>query len=529
MATTVMAGTRNATETVTSATGGRVALVAVPLLLALATLAALIVFLTPPYPSDQINYLDAARDFPSVPRNPAIVHQYARLGLVLPMAVSMTILGYSQAAYYIVPVLAAVALVLGVYALGSLLFARAVGLGAAVLTVGNTAIFVDATAPLPDLLAATLFVWAVVLAIAVRQGRSAVVATPRRRVAAMLAIGVILGWSYLAREFIVFVWPLIPVILFRRVSIRDLFWIAVPLGAIGLAEMALNQHIFGDPLARLRVASEHGSGVVPEEAAATYQNKRRLWYLAQLGVAIGDVPEGAWLNAALGAAVAGALVWPRRLGLLLLWIALLYVPLVLLGGVLNPDAPMLRLFKVRYWYPIVPAILLGGVAAAWLATRFVAGRLGASEHRRGLIAGALALVLALVPVAIAHAARADSSGYRANGATQMEAFRSWLGDQQGRVDTIWADSRTVRVARIFTSAPFGGRLWEGAFHTLVPADGTTRPESGDHVMLYSPHSALCGHCRQGSQRIFGSPVRVPPTWTLAFSTADGIVQVYEVP
>ena len=283
--------------------------------------------------------------------------------------------------------LAAVALVLGVYALGSLLFARAVGLGAAVLTVGNTAIFVDATAPLPDLLAATLFVWAVVLAIAVRQGRSAVVATPRRRVAAMLAIGVILGWSYLAREFIVFVWPLIPVILFRRVSIRDLFWIAVPLGAIGLAEMALNQHIFGDPLARLRVASEHGSGVVPEEAAATYQNKRRLWYLAQLGVAIGDVREGAWLNAALGAAVAGALVWPRRLGLLLLWIALLYVPLVLLGGVLNPDAPMLRLFKVRYWYPIVPAILLGGVAAAWLATRFVAGRLGASEHRRGLMAG----------------------------------------------------------------------------------------------------------------------------------------------
>ncbi len=524
-----MARTDEAGRAAAAATPSRTSFVVLPTLLALATLVALVVFLTPPYPSDQINYLDAARNFPSVPSNPAIVHQYARLGLVLPMAASMAVVGYSQAAYYLVPLLAAVALAVGVYAVGSLLFARAVGLGAAVLAVGNTAIFVDATAPLPDLLAATLFVWAVVLAMAVRQGHALVTVTPRRRTLALLAIGVLLGWSYLTREFIVFVWPVIPFILFRRVSLRDLFWIALPLGVIGLAEMALNQAIFGDPLARLRVASEHGSGSVPEELARTFQNKRRSWYLAQLGVAIGDAPEGAWLNAALGATVAGALIWPRRLGLLLLWIALLYVPLVLLGGVLNPDAPMLRLFKVRYWYPIFPAFLLGGVATVWLAARSVAGRLGVPEHRSALLAGALAVALAAVPVAVAQGARAESSGYRANGAVQMEELRTWLSDRGDAVHTIWADSRTVRVARIFASDPLGGRIWDGQFRTLVPADGPGRPAPGDHVLLYSPRDALCGACRVWSQRIFGSPVSVPPAWTLAFSTADGIVQVYEVP
>src|SRR5205823_327157 len=52
----------------------------------------------------------------------------------------------------------------------------------------------------------------------------------------------------------------------------------------------------------------------------------------------------------------------RRAGVFALWIAMLWVPLTLLGGVLDPAHPKLRLQLLRYWYPLFPAFVLGGVA-----------------------------------------------------------------------------------------------------------------------------------------------------------------------
>lgn len=499
----------------------------IPALIALATLSAELFSLAPPYPSDQINYLEAARAFPSAPVTEAIAHQYMRVGLVLPMAVAVKIFGYSQIAYYLVPLLAGVALALAVYALGNLLFSRVVGVAAALLSVANTATFVDLTAPLPDLLATALFCWALVLAIAIRQERPAVSGTPRRRAAALLAIGGLLGWSYLAREFIVFVWPLVPLLLWQRVGLRGLVWLALPLVVVGLGEMSLNAHLYGDPLARLHASSEHGSGPLPEELASTFQNKPRVWYLTRLSSAIGTTPEGAWLNGALLATVIGGLLRPRRLGLLLLWVALLYVPLVLLGGVLSPAAPMLRLFKVRYWFPILPAFLLGGVAVVWLLAGSLSRRVPALVRRSSLVAGALALLLAATPVVIAQSARWQDASYRVNGATQLEQFRSWLAAHGDGVTRLWTDRRSHHVVEIFTYQPLGGRVWDGEFQPLSTG-ARPKPQPGDHVVLYSAQSPFCGHCRAEISRVLGSPVTVPSSWKAVFRTNDGIVQVYEV-
>jgi len=140
----------------------------------------------------------------------------------------------------------------------------------------------------------------------------------------------------------------------------------------------------------------------------------------------------------------------------------------------------------------------------------------------------LALAVALTPAGIAHASRAGNTVYRANGATQMEQLRAWFGGAGADVATLWTDSRTARVAGLFTRGPFGGVIWDGTIRTLRGSTALTRPQPGDHVLLYSAASPICGYCQVAITQILGSPARVPAAWSLAFATGDGVLQVYEV-
>ena len=79
---------------------------------------------------------------------------------------------------------------------------------------------------LPDLPATALFTAAIALTVALREGR-----IPFRR-AALVVIGVLLGWSYLTREFIVFDWPL-ALVLWRRIGRWEWLWAAGAGGAHG--------------------------------------------------------------------------------------------------------------------------------------------------------------------------------------------------------------------------------------------------------------------------------------------------------
>ncbi len=496
----------------------------------------------PPYPSDQLHYFDFATTFPHRPEfdDPEFFarffHLFLRHGLVIPIRLAQEVFGYSQAAYLVVPVLAGVALAVGVYFLGFLLFGRTVGVAAAVLTVGNSIAFPELTQPLPDLLATALLTCALALAVAVRQRRLLVTGgSPWRERVALLAIGGLLGWSYLAREYIVFVWPLVPLLLLRRVPLRRLLWIVLPLAAIGAGETALNAWAFGDPLARFHASSAHGS--VPPPTTDFLGHSRR-WYLTRILWVFGSAPEGWWLKAALVATVVGG-VFSRRLAILLVWAGLFYVPLVTLGGVLDPDHPMLRILKERYWLPLVPAVMLGAVAAVFLLTRTLARLVPLLRARAGLVASVAALAAVVVPVGIAQHARTTdltdplNATYAANGGTQLEQFRSWLATGDGAQDhTIWADQRSVRLVRVFVHGTFGGRVWDGrilTWETPEQRPGAPSPARGDLVFFYSPHSTVCGYCRGNAEALVGTrPLAVPESWRLAFATDDGLVEVYEV-
>lgn len=513
-------------------------------LLALGVIVVSVLYLVPPIPSDHLNYLDAARDFPIDPGENAPQHQFLRIGLTLPMRAAMLIFGYSQAAYYAVPILAAVALALALYALGTILFSRAVGVGAAVLTLGNTIVFIDLTAPLPDLLATALFSWAAVIAMAVRSHRWGLT-TRRRELIALLVIGALLGWSYLAREYIVFVWPLIVLALldvreparWSRAGLRDLLrsvagrlprlgWVAIPLVVVGIGETALNAVVFGDPLARFTTAAGHGDVLASGANAETYQGHLRRWYLSRIWWILYNQPEGIWLAGAVITLGVGAIVAVRKLWFLLAWVVLFYVPLVLLGGVLSPTMTMLRLIKERYWYPAFPALFLGAIAVVWLLTRAAVRLIPFLRGKAGAIAGLVALAVGIVPVGFAQAERRDDSVYRVNGATQMEQLRTWLDEHGADVGVIRADRRSVRVMNIFASGPFGGKIWDGETIGWYP---DLPPRPGDYALFYSVDSPVCDLCNVDAHALFGGATpAAPATWELVFETEDGVVQLYLV-
>ncbi|MET9020190.1 glycosyltransferase family 39 protein [Actinopolymorpha sp. NPDC004070] len=526
---------RDATGEAALMTLRRAVAVATDCLLGLTVVVVAVLYRLPPIPSDPINYLVAARNFPHHPVG-AIEHQYLRIGLVLPLRLTYDLFGYSQVAYLVVPILAALLLVMSVHALGSLLFNRYVGVAAALLTLTNSVVFPDLTQPGPDVPAAALLVTAFVLALALRQRRPWPCATPRREVGVLLAIGGLLGWSYLCREYVVFCWPAVPLLLLHRLPWRRLLWIVVPLAVVAIGEAILGWLTFHDPLARLHASSSHGSG---PPIATDYLDQARSWYLLRFPEILRSSPEGWWLRMTAVAAIAGT-VFSRRLRFLGAWAALFFLPLVILGGWANPHAPMLRLYLPRYWVPLVPTLALACAGVTYLLLRYATHllvRYVTATNPRGKwiarVAGMLTLLAVVVPVGVSQQARATNMSvplnraYAANGGTHFEQLRTWLAGHRSEVRTIWGEHRTLRIMGFFANSPAGTPVWKGHLRTWSKAGA--KPASGDHVLLYSAYSDACQPCRLNVEHTLGiHPVRPPTSWHLVFTTGDRVVQLYRV-
>ncbi|MFD2080300.1 glycosyltransferase family 39 protein [Actinopolymorpha cephalotaxi] len=509
-------------------------------LLGTAVVVMAVLYRLPPIPSDPINYVVAARNFPHHP-DAVIEHQYLRIGLVLPLRLAFDVFGYSQVTYLVVPILATLLLVMSVHALGTMLFHRYVGVAAALLTLTNSVVFPDLTQPRPDLPAAALLCAALALALALRQRRTWACATRRREVGVLLAIGALLGWSYLCREYIVFCWPVV-LLLLHRLPWRRLLWIAVPLVVVAVGEAVLGWLTFHDPLARLHSSAGHGSG---PPIATDYLDQNRLWYLARFPDILRASPEGWWLQVTVVAAAAGAAV-SRRLRLLLVWAGLFFVPVVVLGGWADPHAPMLRLYLPRYWVPIIPALALACTGVVYLGVRYVlmlylrdvparhaAATMPLLRARPALVAGILTLLVTAVPLGVSQQARATdmsvplNRAYAANGGTQFEQFRTWLTLHGGEVHTMWGEPRTLRIVGFFVNSPAGTPLWTGLLRPWSVL--SKKPARGDHVLFYSAYSDTCRPCRTNVEDTLGvHPARPPSSWHLVFTTRDRVLQLYRV-
>lgn len=489
-----------------------------------------------PYPSDQLNYLNAGAAFPHGFPRPGSMHQVTRFGLVVPVRLAVGVFGYSEAAYHVVPILGTLAVLAGTYALGTLLFSPAVGAAAGAVVVTATPMFQDAAALLPDVPATALFTIAAALAIAVRRGRWAGRRWP------LLLIGALLGWSYLIREYIVFALPLIPALLVlrrdRTASLRRIGWAAAPMLLCAGLELALCQALYGNPLTRVHAILTQQPSPFP-----AYPGQPRAVYLAQLPLTLDHDAGGFWLTALLALALLGALARPRRLAVPLAWCALIWIPLTLAGGLLSPGHPTLRLSLVRYWFPLFPPLAVAGLGALWLtaqalttpgtaSARLRSVRLALPGPRRSHLARLAAPAVVLVVAAasavttIAAAGRDPVIGAD-NGRTQMAALRSWMGRRHG-ARVLWADPRSSGVAEVYRHGPFGGRRRPDPVRPIT-AYGP-RPHPGDLVLFFDAgRGRICGVCRRAERELWGRPPHPRPAWRPVFATRDDVVRVYRVP
>ncbi|HZC25437.1 MAG TPA: hypothetical protein VE287_00315 [Actinopolymorphaceae bacterium] len=471
-------------------------------LLAVAVLVVEVAYRRPPSPT------------PALPR-------LLRTGLSMPTWLAQIPFGHSQAAYLVVPMLAGVALAVGVFLIGALVLSRAAGLAAAAMTIGNSIVFPALTRPSAEVLATALLCWALVLTVALRQRRVLVAATRRRQLVVLLAVGVLLGWSYLTYEWAVLGWLLVPLLLRRRMPAADLIWVGVPALLIVTGETIYATVAYGDPLVRLHaVLSSHpaveGLGLPPASSSPI--------------AILAAMPEGLWLDAVLVAAVVGALA-SRRLGFLLVWAASFALPMLALSVVLDPGTPLRHVQDGSQWIPLVPAVALGATGALWLLMR--KGVLRAVPTGAGLTAAVVTVAVVAVPVGIAQHARASGRtpadhAYAANGGRQLEDFRDWLVQHAGGVGAVWADRTSIETVRMFTIGTFGGTVWHGDLRAWLAGAGHPQPVPGDYVVLYSPRSDVCPPCREAAQALLGAQVNVPKAWQPAYRGADGGLEVYQV-
>jgi hypothetical protein len=306
-------------------------------------------------------------------------------------------------------------------------------------------------------------------------------------------------------------------------------------------ELLLCWRLYGDPLARVLAITGHGSEPSPPAIAETYRDKSRPIYLMRLPTTLADdFPDGALLVGLLGLTVAGALAWPRRLALMAGACALMWVPLTLLGGVIDPSAPKLRLQLIRYWFPIFPMFVLGGLATLGLVVIALKGRV--PERLRSRLrsrSGAVRFGTVLPAVAVVAAASVltgvavrewwASETTRLGGATQMERFRSWMRDNDHTYRRVWTDGRTGGVLRVYRNGPFGGTpVWDAEVHRLYPGRAFT-PRPGDLVLLFdTERGKVCPQCWRYARQVWGDTSGNRPGWRLVFATEDRVVRAYAV-
>ena len=476
-----------------------------------------LVLLEGPHPFDPAWYFRAAVDFPDISADLFTL----RIGLVAVVHLAVLAFGPSEAALYAVPLLSGVVLVAAVFATMLLLFRDRVLASAAALVTGlNVNYLVNSSHIFPDITATAAFSAAFLcLLLAGRVGEE----EGRRWAPTVLVAcaGVLLGWSYLVREFS-------PILLPVAVALAVLFRFP-PRRAAVLAGTAFATVLLeplaglvgrGEPFVRARLLLSRGDLEIDPGLERRMKPVRdQLDNLLDTVVVFPRLLlswSSGWLFLVLAAlfVVALVLLRDRRLLLLGIWFGTFFAAMAVVGlGSLSSGRWILNITNVRYWYPIFPPLVMGGFGGLWLLVRSrLGGRLGARVAQ----AGALSLASAvLVPGFVEFSSCSRAEAWRNDPAARWHELRSWLATPKAaRFETVWTDLHTGRLLPAFTSSTFGSTLWEGDVATLGPSRRVPAGEEGASLLLV--HKDRWGRSTEARRSLRELRRR----WTALFVSSD---------
>jgi hypothetical protein len=449
-----------------------------------------VLFLERPRLSDPLVYFYSAGHINQIEPT----HRQLRIGLIWPIWAVMRVFGYSELSYHFVPAVAALLLSLSTWFVGRFLFNRWVGCVAGISIVYNPWVLKEFTEPLPDYLAVGLFTTAIALLLwCWRTGRLNEAPLRSSTIAVLAGAGLACGWSYLAREFVVIFFPLVPFLLFAAGSrYVALLPIAAAALACWLAELSWGMLKFGDPFARLHAASPPRTGW-----AGMFVETDPILILAQLPRIFLDTPGGLAFVALLLGGAAFSVVWSalgdRRWQLIALWLiggwlfftTVAMLPVLLLGD----DGVYLRMQKFRYWVSILPPMLVAGLAFAqyfisWIAT--APSRLG-NTWVPNFALGILTCLLLLNSTTMALSVTTGRTLVLNGGNRDYREFRQFISKTDVSEELILLSSprnAANRAIPIYLNSWNGlERMWTGTVKSVREDDLDRLPRDGNGSLI----------------------------------------------
>lgn len=422
-----------------------------------------IALLQGPHPFDSARYFRTAIDFPDVPVDLFTL----RIGLVGPVTVAVRLLGHSEAALYAVPLASGLLLAAAVYATMLLLFGeRLVAASAALVSALNTSYLLNSSHIFPDVAATATFTagffWLVLGARRAARGSVAI--------GAALVAGFFFGWTVLIREFSPAV--LLPAVVLALVVLRYPLPRVAALagGALATASLAFVYGLvrYGEPFLHtdaLRSRAERSPGPAHMQGFEHIQEQLEtpldaLVLFPRLLVSW----RSGWAVLVLVVLFFAALAIfrDRRLWVLAAWAFSFWAIMAALALVTLPSGRwVINTTNIRYWYPVLPPLAMGGFAALTLIVRRYLRAVRGVAVAGPIAVAAAALVL--VPGVVEYSRCAERDVWRSDPRERWHELRSWLGTADAaRYEVIWTDRHTYRLAPAFMRTTFGEPVWEGS-------------------------------------------------------------------
>lgn len=472
-----------------------------------------------PWPFDPMFYMDNAKFFTGDRVSLATEHRSLRWGLMLPLGALQGVFGYSEAAYYGIPILATALLVVAVFLVGRRLMGPWSSVFAGLIAALNPIVLARASHPFPDVLATALFSLGIA-AILWMGGGSA-----KRDMLLGLAAGAAFGLGYAVREVVVVLAPVVVICLIlvraRIASIAAL--VGAALGFLAL-EFVLMELWFGDPFTRLGVLVGRNTATGPlsdaarEKIAQIDRFQGSLWLsLTAMWRRWAAFGTAAILLAAPVGFVLGTLHAPRGearrrwLGVGA-WLAAGWAVFVLLGlWRTTRNGFVFNLQQIRYWYLLVPPSAIGLVALVREAWRAL------PTDRPVRRAGRVLTTLTLSALIVLFVWDAAGGPFQiVSGRDHMLEFRGWVSGSNEDVSTIAGADRAVRIADMFDATTFGEPLWDGRL------DRRGRGRSPGAFLLSIEDTTF------HSATVDGSPVDLsapPVEWDTLLVSANGALAI----
>lgn len=412
-----------------------------------------------PHPYDPTLYFDIAVRYPDV----APDRWSLRIGLLAPLLLSVRLLGPSELALYSVPVAAGILLALSVYVLMLVLFRdRAVAAAAALVAVLSPSFLLNSAYLFPDTVASATFT-AGFLCLVV--GGMWAKKDPRLSAGAAAVAGFFFGWTYLIREFSPVLLPavLIALALLRYSKAR----VAILAGTAGLTaaiELLYGYRRYGDPLIRIHELLKPRFSQYHHDLWAPFRDQ------------VNDPVDAALVLPRL------LLTWRSGLVTVLLLVAFLYAmvrarnrPLSVLAGWLfsywvvmivfalvrnEHGDSLLNVGNIRYWYPLLPPLAMGGMAALACLVRGRAPSLRRIFAARVTVLCVAALIV--IPGTIEFARCSEHDVWRNEPSTRWNQLGSWLATAQAdRYEVIFSEQASTRLVRVYSRSLRGVPMWNG--------------------------------------------------------------------